>query len=71
MKENSGRFRLVHSSPLLESDIGSHLGMSGDGVLDYKILSNQANLEECPEVKEVLGLFKTGRRDKIDTTITT
>ena len=62
MKDNSGRFRLVHPSPLLQCDICSQLGISGEGVLAYEILSNQAKLEEFSEVKEALGLFKKGRR---------
>ena len=45
--------------------------MSGEGVLVDDDSNNQENLDECPEVKEVVSLFKTGRREKIDITITT
>ena len=71
MKENSGRFRLENSFPFLEGDICSQLGMSVEGVLADKILSNQANLDEYPKVKEVLSLLKIFRRRNIDISITT
>ena len=45
-KENSGRFRLEHSSSLLEGHVCSQLGMSGEKVLADEILSNQENLDE-------------------------
>ena len=51
IKENSGRFRLECLYYLLEGDICSQLGMSGEVVLSNAILSNQENLEEHPEVK--------------------
>ena len=62
MKDNSARFRLVWSSPFLEGDVYSQLSMSGEGVLADDILINQANLDEDPEVKEILSLLKTGRK---------
>ena len=71
IKDNSDRFRLVNSSPLLRGDICSQLGISGEGVLADEMLSNQVKLEECPKVKEVLGLFKKNRRDKTCITIKT
>ena len=64
-----GRFRLACSSPLLEVNVCSQLHMSEEGVMSDEILSNQENSHECPEVKEVLSLLKTGRRDEIDVTV--
>ena len=52
-KDNSGRFRLSCSSPLIKGYIYSQLGMPGEGVLADEILSNQANLNKFP-VKEVI-----------------
>ena len=71
MRQNSGSFRLACSSPLLEGNVCSQLGISVEGVLVYEILSNKENLEESPEVKKNLGLLKTDKREKIDTAITT
>ena len=71
MKENSGRFRLACLYPFLEGYIFSQLRISGEGFLADNILSNQENLDEKPEVKEVLSISKTGRREKIGITITT
>ena len=70
IKENSGRFRLECLYSLLEGDICSQLGMSGERVLANEILSNQENLDQHPEIKEVLSMFKTGRSEKIDVSIT-
>ena len=41
MKENSLRFRLAHSSPLLETNLCEELGPSGEVTLTRDILGSQ------------------------------
>ena len=66
MKENSSRFKLAYASQLLEGDLYSQLGMSGEGVLSEEILNGQVNLECHPEIKEVLSLFRKGYCKQIE-----
>ena len=44
--------------------------MSGEGILLEELLENRANLDNYPEVKEVLSLFSIGRIKRIDSMIT-
>ena len=58
MKENSYRFILAHSSPLLQEDSVSALGYSGEGPMSKNILQNRSALETKDEgLKELLLLF--------------
>ena len=45
--------------------------MSGESILSEKLLANRVNLNNYPEVKEVLSLFSVGRMERIDSMITT
>ena len=58
MKENSNRFRLAYSSPLLEGNLHFELGPSGEGPLSADILGSQEQLRNRPEVEEIFKLFR-------------
>ena len=70
IKENTGRFKLMHSFLLLERDLCQELGILGEGKLAENALKNQAILESYLEIKEVLQLFRNGRYKRIKTYIT-
>ena len=45
--------------------------MSRESILSEELLENKVNLNNYPEVKEVLSLFSKGKIERIDTIITT
>ena len=59
MKENSHRFILAHSSPLLQEENVNALGYSGEGQLSKNILMSRAMLETSDDrLKDLLSLFR-------------
>ena len=71
MKENSSRFRLAYSSPLLNDELSEELGLSGEGSLSKDILGSQSQLQRHPEVQEVFELFQGSQHQRITTQIMT
>lgn len=71
MKENSSRFRLACSSPLLNDELSAELGLSGEGNLVKEILGSQSQLQQHPEAQEVFELFQGSPHWRIATHITT
>ena len=57
IKENSARFRLAYSSPILDSKMCCKLGPSGEDPLVKDILTSQEQLCNRPEVQEIFDLF--------------
>ena len=51
MKENSSRFRLAYSSPLLYDELCEDLGLLGEGNLSKDILWSQSQLQQHPEAR--------------------
>ena len=49
MKENSNRFILAHSSPLLQDATAHDLGFSGEGQLSKDMLLNRKDVETSDE----------------------
>ena len=71
MKENSSRFRLAYSSPLLDDELCEELGLSGEGNLSKDILGSQSQLQQHPEVQEIFELFQGSKHQQITTQIAT
>ena len=65
MKENSNRFCLACSSPLLENKLCRELGSSKEGNLSKDLLESQAMLQNLPEVQEVFEMFCNSHHEKI------
>ena len=71
MQENSNRFRLAYSSPLLEGNLHFELGPSGEGPLSADILGSQEQLRNRPEVEEIFKLFRQSSHLSISSQIST
>ena len=71
MKENSCRFRLAYTSPILQGDLHDSLGPSGEGSLTNDILTSQEQLHNHLEVKEIFALFHNSPHHLISSHITT
>ena len=69
IKENTGRFKLSCSSPLLEGDLCEELGLLGEGRLAKDALRDRALLDNNTVTNEVIQLFRIGRHKKINTFI--
>ena len=58
MKENSNRFIIAYSSPLLQDNTAQNLGYSGEGQLSRNIWLNRTEIETTDErLKNLMKLF--------------
>ena len=65
MKENSHRFILAYSSPLLQEETVNALGYSGEGQLSKNLLMHRAMLETRDErLKDLMKLFHNSPHSK-------
>ena len=71
MIENSSRFRLAYSSPLLDDELCEEVDLSGEGGLSTDILNSQQHLYHRPEVQEIFKLFHQSKHKTILSIITT